>query len=391
MPQTDWGAIDIARSSGSSWATAPALDQLELTLFGPGFGECAVIHVGGNHWVVIDSCWSAASQRPVALEYLTLLGLDPVQCVDLIVATHWHDDHIRGLAALVQACPKAIFSCSAAFATEEFESMILAFDRQRMVRAGSGAREVNAVFGLLQDRPVPPRRASASKALLRIEPDRAGHDRDVRCVALSPSDHEYTLALAAIGKLMPKASETQYRCPPQEPNLLSVAIHIEIGETSMLLGADLELHSDERRGWAAVLRDATLPKSWSILFKIPHHGSQSSFSAGVWTELLVREPLAVTTPWVRGDKRLPSASDIRRIVEHTPHAFISSLPSTGQSGVARPAMVARQLREMGAKVYRIEPQIGAVRLRNGGISAWKSWAVTLHDAARQLIGANAGA
>jgi hypothetical protein len=161
---------------------------------------------------------------------------------------------------------------------------------------------------------------------------------------------------------------------------MSVAIHIEIGEISMLLGADLEQHADKRRGWAAVLNDATLPKAKSIIFKIPHHGSESSFSARVWAELLEKEPLAVTTPWVRGNKQLPSVSDIRHVVERTPHAFISSMPSTGQS------IVARRVR-----ITRIEPQMGAVRLRNGGASAWKSWDVTLHEPARPLTSANAAA
>ena len=248
MLQTDWGTIDIVRSSGSNWATAPALDQIELTLFGPGFGECAVVHVGGNHWMILDSCWSS-NKTPVALNYLTRSGLDPASCVDLIVATHWHDDHIRGLAAVLRACPNAVFSCSAALSTQEFASMVLAFDRQRMARAGSGVREINSVFSLLQDRPAqPPRHASASKTLLQIDAGAAGHNRSIRSTALSPSDHEYMLAVAALGKLMPKVGQTQYRCPPQEPNLMSVAIHVEIGETSILLGADLEQHSDNRRG-----------------------------------------------------------------------------------------------------------------------------------------------
>jgi hypothetical protein len=29
----------------------PTADQIELTLFGPGYGECAVVHLGNNRWV----------------------------------------------------------------------------------------------------------------------------------------------------------------------------------------------------------------------------------------------------------------------------------------------------------------------------------------------------
>ncbi|MGH6816458.1 MAG: MBL fold metallo-hydrolase [Hyphomicrobiaceae bacterium] len=361
------------------------MDQIELTLFGPGFGECAVIHTGGHRWIVIDSCLSRVSAGPAALQYLSGLGLEPANCVVLIVATHWHDDHIRGVSALVRACPKATFCCSAALGREEFESMVLAFDGQRMLRGGSGVKEINTVFNILRERPdSPPRLASASKTLLQIPADESGHGRSVRGVALTPSDHEYILAIAAVGKLMPKVRQNQIRCPSERPNLMSVAVHIAVGETSMLLGADLEQHSDARRGWTAVLADTTLPKSRSVIFKVPHHGSQTAFSEEVWHTLLTQTPLAVTTPWVRSRTHLPAAEDIARILKQTPNAFISSRVAAGRSTVSRPPMVKRQLRDMGAKIKRIEAQMGAVRMRNGGNANWNHWTVTLHNDAWQL-------
>lgn len=384
MPQSAKPPTVIAASSGNDWLTAPAADQLELTLFGPGFGECAVLHVGGDRWIIVDSCQPAQTQTPVALEYLQGMGCEPANCVSLIVATHWHDDHIRGLDAVVRACPKALFSCSAALGTDEFEAMVLAYDGQRMIAAGSGVRELNGVFNTLQNRPLPPRRASASKALLRVEPGHSGHERTVNVIALSPSDHETRLAIAAIGKLMPVASATQYRCPPEEPNLMSVALHIEIGEVSLLLGADLEQHTDHRRGWSAVLTDTTLPKQKAVIFKLPHHGSKSSFSADVWEQRVAAEPIAMTTPWVRGARRIPTPADVGRIIDRTPHAYVTAMPTVGASAVARPPMVQRTLREMGAKIQRLEPATGAVRLRNGGAADWHTWHVDLRGPARQL-------
>ena len=62
------------------------------------------------------------------------------------------------------------------------------------------------------------------------------------------------------------------------------------------------------------------------------------------------------------------------------------MPLAGQSTVTRPKMVARQLKEMGVRISHIEPQMGAVRLRNGGSSAWKNWEVTLHERRRHLRG-----
>jgi beta-lactamase superfamily II metal-dependent hydrolase len=322
------------RSTGSSWLTTPSLDEIEVAVFGPGFGECIIIHVGDDRWVVVDSCQPATSAEPIAIEYLRSLGRDPARCVALIVATHWHDDHIRGLDALFKACPGALFCCSSATGTEEFEAMVMAFDRQRMITGGSGMRTLNGVFNTLQDRPErPPRLASAAKCLLHIEAGRAGHPHAVRVTALSPSDHEHAIALARIAQLMPTGAQTQYRCPTEDPNLTSVALHIEIGGVSILLGADLEHHSDGRRGWTAVLEDTTLPTSRAIMLKVPHHGSQGADSPDLWTQRLVDNPFAVTTPWSRGGAHLPTAADIARLVGQRGLVQTSSSPSaTGRLG-----------------------------------------------------------
>ena len=65
----------------------PKPDQIELTLTGPGYGECIVFHIGNCNWVIIDSCLDK-KKIPVALSYLRSLGVDPAKNVRLIVATH---------------------------------------------------------------------------------------------------------------------------------------------------------------------------------------------------------------------------------------------------------------------------------------------------------------
>ena len=92
----------------------PNADQVEVTLLGPGYGECAVIHLGNDHWAVIDSCRDSYSGKPAALSYLESIGVDPEKAVKLVLATHWHDDHIYGMGALVSRCVGAKFCCSSA-------------------------------------------------------------------------------------------------------------------------------------------------------------------------------------------------------------------------------------------------------------------------------------
>ena len=52
----------------------PKPDEIEISVFGSGYGECIVIHVGSGKWVIIDSCMDA-SQEPISLKYLRELGV----------------------------------------------------------------------------------------------------------------------------------------------------------------------------------------------------------------------------------------------------------------------------------------------------------------------------
>jgi metal-dependent hydrolase (beta-lactamase superfamily II) len=53
--------------------------------------------------------------------YLKRIGFNPAICVKSIIATHWHDDHIRGLAQVFRECESADFCCSDALKDSEFK------------------------------------------------------------------------------------------------------------------------------------------------------------------------------------------------------------------------------------------------------------------------------
>lgn len=93
-------------------STPPGTGESELTLFGPGYGESIALHIGDGVWIVVDSCIDD-EKEPRALRYLEGLGLDPARAVALIVATRWHDDHIRGMAAVPGTATKRSGSVSA--------------------------------------------------------------------------------------------------------------------------------------------------------------------------------------------------------------------------------------------------------------------------------------
>lgn len=88
----------------SNKAVAPNLNEIEINIFGTGYGEALAIHLPGGFWILIDSCCDpkAEIKKPAALEYLELLGVEKSK-VRAIVATHWHADHIKGLTELATA------------------------------------------------------------------------------------------------------------------------------------------------------------------------------------------------------------------------------------------------------------------------------------------------
>jgi len=96
----------------------PAPDQIEVCVFGPNYGECVVVHLGNGNWVVVDSCLHEGG--PVAIAYLQALGLDPARSIRAVIATHWHDDHYKGLSQILANAPAAHIWISSLLTDEEF-------------------------------------------------------------------------------------------------------------------------------------------------------------------------------------------------------------------------------------------------------------------------------
>ena len=140
----------------------PGENEIELTLLGPGYGESIVLHVGNNDWVVVDSC-IGSDGKPAAARYLRSIGVDPARAVKLIVATHWHDDHIRGMAELVNICRGAAFCCAGALCQKEFLATVAALEGRHLSAAGSGVRELYRVFSHYKSKSQSPTFALANR------------------------------------------------------------------------------------------------------------------------------------------------------------------------------------------------------------------------------------
>ena len=350
----------------SSETTPPNADEIEVSLFGPGVGEAVLLHVGSGEWIVIDSCLDRPSGRPVALRYLEGLGCDPTSAIVLVVATHWHDDHVGGLAAILRATPRAKLICSAALISDEFFQLVASGDRAMMVSPGSA--EFSEVFAILQERRTGPRARFAGAEWAKANERlwwRPGAPFHGEVWALSPSAESMTLAMHEFAQYLPQRGAPKRRLIAQQPNEVALVLWAEVGGIRILLGADLENRGNPLTGWQAILASTARPSGAAHVFKVPHHGSRNGDDPNVWSQMLVTEPHTALTPYTRG-VTVPTVADIARLRARTPNLYMTAQPGTG-GGWAPPqrdAAVEKTLREITRGRRRaLTGPMGHVRLR----------------------------
>jgi beta-lactamase superfamily II metal-dependent hydrolase len=334
----------------------PSEGEIEVSVFGPGYGECVVVHLGQKEWIIIDSCIAQGRREPAALEYLQRLGVDVRSDVKLVLATHWHDDHIRGLAKLVRACDSARVAISSALHVDELLVLIEAV-RPRAMMASSGINELGAVIDLLEERRVSPIWAVPNRLL-----HRSNGNRSVEITSLSPSDDAITASKRGFAALIPEPGQGKRRVSARRPNHAAVVVHITSGAQTVLLGSDLEEGPGTSAGWTKIITSSERPGSKAIVYKIAHHGSSSGDHPGIWSELVVEDPLAVMTPFMHGRQNLPTDSDLRRLRKRAGVLLMTSnrQPRTRKR---RDRAVERALEGVLRSLRDAQPPMGHVRLR----------------------------
>ena len=371
-------------ASTKSLDDAPPPETIEVSLFGPGYGESCLIHLGWNDWMIVDSCRDQRSGVNPVLDYLDRIGVDPVNSVKLIAASHAHDDHIAGLSQIVERCENAAFICSGALVKDQFFALLEFDEALAGMTRHSAYSEFRKINDILQSRASARGRwpayqwAVADRPMYRRSADDARFE--VQVTSLSPSDEAITRSVAYFASLSPVEGQQPKRIATVDPNTLTCAIWVDTGPTSILLGGDLECGPGAGCGWNAVLSSPFRPNRSASVFKVPHHGSSNAHHPEVWANMLTKEPLALLTPYRLGRYRLPTEDDRRRICAITDTAYITSrLKAPSQSTRVRKASA--QLAGT-ARNVRQEGLAGHVRARLAG--DYTHWSVELAFPARHL-------
>ena len=349
-------------STGNSHATPPALEDFEVSIFGPGFGECIAIHLGNAQWGIVDSCINPTTRKPSALEYLEALHVNVEQSVRFVIATHWHDDHIRGISSIFKAAKQATFVCTAAVKSDQFKALLSSWNAMKSFPGGSGVNELRNILTEIKARkpntqyPCPVL-ASQNKTIWQ-----RGENPRVSVRALSPSDAAVVSATARLEAFAPVEAKIRRRIPDIHPNDASVVLSVSVGDHKVLLGGDLEMREDAALGWRAILESDLTEEIGQQGFKIPHHGSPNGHSDGVWVKMIAPGAWAATTPFVSGDVKLPSEADCERILKYTPHAYLTAPPQSGKFRHPN-RTVEKTVNETTRSAHVIPGKFGHVRIR----------------------------
>ena len=367
--------------AGNESLRGPANDEVEVSTFGPGYGETVIVHLGLGDWLIVDSCINKSAKIPAGISYLRKLGINPSNAVKIVLASHWHDDHIRGLASVFEECQVAQFFCAASLRAPEFLTLV------RLAGARSvdqGVQEFAKIIELLRERsaskksPGPQFAVENTRLWLRDD-----HGLRAEVFALSPSSASVNQAFNEISQLIPSSGQPKRRLVPLRPNHAAVVLSVTVGDQSIILGSDLEETTDPLTGWSVIVDSTGRSTGRAQVFKIPHHGSENGHQSRVWSEMLDREPVAVLTPFINGGIALPTRPDVRRISLLTPNAFSTAQLQVNQQKRRRGALE-RTIKEV-VRSIRIKPNVpGHIRLRKRISDASDPWRIELFDGAVQL-------
>lgn len=282
--------------------------------------------------MIVDSCLDPSSKQSVSIQYLEGLGVEVATAVKVVLVTHWHDDHIRGLSRVVEKCKSARVCYSAALLKQEFLSLVSTYSgRLSLVdRHTAGTKEISCVIKVLENR-VHDSATYCTDSMVPVVADKVLFETNTGACSctvrsLSPSDKAFEKALISFSQMIPDENDERVTLTSQNiQNHNAIALWIQFNDQKVLLGSDLEETGNLQMGWSAVVDSVVRPNGKAGIFKIPHHGSPNGHHDKVWAEMVESDnPVSVVTSYSRGNTPRPQQSDIDRIKNYTSNLFYTS-------------------------------------------------------------------
>lgn len=360
----------------------PQSDIFEVALIGTGggYGESVVVHLGDNNWIVIDSCIDPHTKTCLPLEYLKSINVDIANDVKLIICSHWHDDHILGISELLSECTSSKFCMARTTDTRKFLQLVgLDYYKSKSEPSASSTAEIAKCIKIIDNRNISITTAEQDRLLLNTKTNKINS----KVYALSPSDFIINEFDKEISSLITNYGTSNRKITIQTPNAKSVALYIAINNHSILLGSDLEVSSDNNKGWLCILDNCQCISGKSSLFKIPHHGSLNGYHERIWNDLLHPNVTASLTPWNYNNK-LPKQSMLDVFLNHTDNLFITSLDNFSNSAKKRDKSISKAINKFNSSLYEVKYKYGVIRCRLNILDDNSKWNTELFGEAKKI-------
>jgi len=326
---------------------------------GGGYGESVIVNLGNRKWMVVDSCEDPNTKECLPLVFLKKNGIK-FSDVKLIVCSHWHDDHIRGISKLYSECIDAIFCVAIPSDKEKFMALVLYDNKKSSINP-----EIASTKELLKCLEIRNGNRPMWNYLLQdrmIWFQEGFFTSKVYC--LSPSDEILNQWNQEIASLIPKYCEWNPKITLSSPNNKSVVLKVIVGNHCFLLGSDLENGRNNSVGWNCILTHSQSAKisPKATLIKIPHHGSRTSYNSQVWCDLLNEKPIGLLTPFFKGSITLPNKDMLQTYLGLTNQLFITS------SHLRKKAKPKKRNKLIGNLIRDLNPSVEEIPFVQGVIS-----------------------
>jgi beta-lactamase superfamily II metal-dependent hydrolase len=299
--------------------TRPEDNELEVSIFGSGYGESIVIHIPHVGWGIIDSCVQKFDGQPIVppLEYLLEILDHPYPKLAFFILTHPHEDHCKGIDKIIKGYPGGIervcrydgFGLRELRAQNANKNTELRRIVPGLVYAFRAMNEAKDKGSQLKD--------LSEMTLVFDKRIKTENDCfiDIRMMALSPSAEskvKYREELIKAINIEEGSFLVEKDCT--DHNLISVALVLTVGNLQVVFGGDVEAGTNDETGWSGIVSNVNESPLWAHIVKVPHHGSENAHNDLAWERFCSRgKPIALVAPFLNGSVALPKESDIERI------------------------------------------------------------------------------
>ena len=299
--------------------TRPKENELEVSIFGSGYGESIVIHIPHVGWGIIDSCVQKFDGQSIVppLEYLLKILDDPYPKLTFLILTHPHEDHCKGIDRIIKGYPGGIERVCrydgfglrefrAKNANENTELRLIAPGLVYALRAMNEAKDRGSQLKDLGEMTL------VFEERVKTEEDSF---MDIRMMSLSPSSKSKEKYLNELLKAINIEEGTflvEKDCT--DHNLISVALVLTLGDLQVVFGSDVEVGTNNETGWEGIVSNINETSLWAHVVKVPHHGSENAHNDLAWDKFCSKgKPIALISSFLHGSVVLPKVNDINRI------------------------------------------------------------------------------